>query len=117
MKNWRKRLNKKLVNQIYQLEPEDVDFEFHYPIYTRCKIKTKDGRVGVGYAICSIKDEFDQRVGKNKAAGRAVKALVKQKNCDYVRSKWDKIPNTWTKKQIDRLLRFKGLPKSCLVER
>lgn len=48
----------------------------------RCFVSdpTEDGIMGVGYALCSAKDNFVTRVGRRIALGRAVKDLKKE--CD-----------------------------------
>ena len=50
--------------------------------YTTCLfINTEKERIEArGVAICSVKDTYSKKAGKNKAFGRAIKALVRQTN-------------------------------------
>lgn len=107
---WRKGLSKKLIESILALEPKKVEFEYDKEL-VKCKI-THDDFVGAGVAICSIIDDFNLNTGKNKAAGRAIRAIKQQQDSGMVRDNWDAIPNTWTKKQAIRVLKYGNMPKS-----
>jgi len=115
---WMKGLNKKLIGSILELKPVSVDFSVEYPKFVTCKITTEAGVVGQGWAICSILDRFDGRVGKNKAAGRALKALLRGVSSDRIRSNYEEFPMTWTKRHIERVLELSGISnKSVLIRR
>jgi len=49
------------------------------PTVTICKIES-NGCIGIGLAIRSINDNPIEKVGKVKARGRAIKALVRRKS-------------------------------------
>lgn len=100
---WMKGLNKRLISDVLELEPTSVEWSFEYPKHVRCTITTEHG-VGTGLAICStIEWEFDIYKGKNKAFGRAVKALKRKECGSPIRTTWNDFPNTWRKRQMDRV--------------
>lgn len=102
---WAKGLNRELVSTILMLDSEaNVEFDVRYPEMVTCTVTLANGEVGKGRAICSILDEFDEKKGKNKAAGRAVRALVTKNNNDGIRNIWEQFPSTWSKRHIDRVL-------------
>lgn len=69
---WARRLPKSLISNVLSCEPESVDFKTDYRERTvYCTIWRKDC-YGVGFAICSCLDEFDERKGKILSAVRAV---------------------------------------------
>lgn len=47
------------------------------PQATVCVLKSSDGRVSRGLSLCSYCDVASKAEGRNKARGRAVKALVR----------------------------------------
>ncbi len=103
--SWKRGLSKSLVEQIEKLKPDSVEFNIHKDLYTTCTIK-KGNEIAHGISICSILDRFDEREGKNKAAGRAVKAMKTKKSGDFKRSDLNKLPPTWTLKQAFRFLQI-----------
>jgi hypothetical protein len=93
------------VEKIEELNPVQVLFETKAPEAVKCLILLKDV-AGKGIAICSVIDEyvFDEKKGKNIAAGRAVRALVNQTTEDMIRS--SNFPNTWLVRQTKRLIKY-----------
>jgi len=115
---WAKGLNKELVSTILSIDSNPyVEFMVEYPEKVTCTIAISSSEIGVGRAICSILDQFNEKKGKNKAAGRAVRALVSKNNNDSIRSIWEQFPDTWSKKHIDRVLSNSiYLHKSAYIE-
>jgi hypothetical protein len=105
LKDWRKKLNKQLVESIKEQNPTEVKFFYSEDDVIVCVIKTEDG-TGIGIAIKSPIDEFDERHGRNKAAGRALSATVNKVNNDGIRCDWNEFPKNWTKSKIDFLRNF-----------
>lgn len=101
---WARGLNKDLVDRILEYNPSEVEFKVKHPTHVECYIRNSTGE-GIGLAICSVLDEFDEKRGKNKAAGRALKALVNKKDNDYIRLIHE-LPNSWTMRQARRLEKF-----------
>jgi len=99
---WMKGLSRKLVDSVMKYEPREVKFVIEYPDYIKCVIITTNKEIGVGYAICSFIDCFDEKTGKNRACGRAVKALSKKENTELVRQV-SECPNTWLLAQARHL--------------
>ena len=108
---WMKGLNKELIHRILEFEPTDVTFNVKAPISTTCTIKTEYVK-GVGVAICSMMDVFDVRCGKNKAAGRALRALLEKESSMPIRKIWQYFSGSWTKRRIERLIEFPRFYKS-----
>lgn len=81
-----------------------VTYEIERPYRVFCKIINSEGNIGKGLAICSTIDQFDEKEGKNKAAGRAVKALVNRYDSDPIRKDWLLFSDSWPKRQIWRVL-------------
>ena len=102
---WMRGLGKKLIKDILAVNPKEVNFYPAYPKAVSCNITTENGS-GTGLAICSTLDKFDEKVGRNKAAGRALCALMKRDSSHNIRDSWDKFPNSWNKAQIIRVLEF-----------
>jgi len=100
---WKKHLSKKLIEEIVRIDPDDIKFKVLNNAYTVCLI-TKNDKRAVGVAICSTLDKFDLKVGKNKAAGRAVRAYKKQNVEDRIRLGWRQFPPSWTLRQAERVL-------------
>ena len=102
---WKKGLSRYLVEKIQELDPTLVQFETKAPEIVKCTIVLKDA-VGKGVAICSILDEweFNERKGRNIAAGRAVRALVNKTSDEVIRSQ--NFPDTWLLRQARRLLKY-----------
>lgn len=108
---WARRLSKSTISNVLECNPIEVDFFVNRKRNTiLCRINTKEGK-GWGLAICSCLDEFEPDKGKNISAGRAVLALHEKHNSRNVRNAWFQFPNTWTKKRIDHLKSFNGMPK------
>lgn len=63
---------------------------FHIkPVCTVCLVQS-DNKVGRGISICSKKDNFRYKYGRDKAMGRAIKALCGEKDSEPVRR-----PEAW----------------------
>lgn len=92
------------MKKILELKPVCVTYEVERPYRVFCRIVDKDGNIGKGLAICSVIDEFDEKEGKNKAAGRAVKALVNREDSDPIRKEWTLFSDSWTKGRIWRVI-------------
>jgi hypothetical protein len=103
---WSRGLTKQIVYDIVnKYECQKVEFFIDDPIVV-CKLKGKAGDVGFGYAICSVLDKFDIRVGKCKAAGRALKALYNRMTSLPVRCTYNDFPMSWQRRQIERVMDF-----------
>jgi len=102
-KRWKKHLSKRLIEEITKIQPDDIRFKVIDDAYTICLI-TKNNKYAFGVAICSTLDKFDLKVGKNKAAGRAVKAFKKQYVGDRIRLGWKQFLPSWTLRQAERVL-------------
>lgn len=85
-----------------------MNFLVEHGKFVVCDIITQNHTRGRGVAICSLTDkqEFTVSEGKKKAAGRAVQALVRQENSDRMRKEFIEFPNTWTKGQMARVMRY-----------
>lgn len=72
-----------------QLEKLGVDKpRFYYELAERVTVclLTKDGApIARGVAICSMLDQFERRIGRAKALGRAVQALQKGESTALIR--------------------------------
>lgn len=114
---WMKGLNKELIHRILEFEPVEVGFYIRAPLSVTCVIKT-GGEEGKGFAICSMLDTFDARCGKNKAAGRALRALIKKESSMPIRREMKYFSGSWTKKRMERVIGFSILRvfKSYYVE-
>lgn len=98
---WKRGLSRNLVEGISALQPTSVTFDIQHPELVRCIITTRKGR-GIGLAICSVLDVFEDRRGKHLAAGRALKALVKESDSELIRCDHD-FPQSWTFRQANRV--------------
>lgn len=103
---WMKLLNSRLIDSILMFDPVKVDFEVQENEHVICTIELPNGNLGIGISICSMDDVFDIKEGKEKAAGRALAAIKKQKSSRYIRSLWSEFPNTWLKEEIIRLINY-----------
>lgn len=102
---WMKGLDRDLIKRILDINPSHVGFTIKWGYAVRCEIIDKEREnVGVGISICSTIDEFDLNRGKNIAAGRARKALVKKQSSGHIREAWHQFPDTWRKAQIKRVM-------------
>jgi len=100
---WARRLSYKLVDQVIELGATSVVFKTDASFKTTtCTILLPRGK-GIGVSICSTLDKFDETVGKPKSLGRAISACKNGGRNFEVRDTWDKFPNSWTKRQIDRV--------------
>jgi len=99
---WKKMLSKKIWEDIRKLQPDSIEFRVVDNAYTICKM-IKNGEEAVGIAICSILDKFDPKIGANKAAGRAIKALKKKQSSEPVRYLYNDFPRGWTLRQVTRV--------------
>lgn len=106
-KKWMRRLTKKRVRQILDMEPSDVWFTINAPKIIICQITTKEG-TGVGVALCSVLDKqnFNLAIGKTIASGRALIALSAKKNLFPIRKKDGKFPRRWLPSQIKQVLHY-----------
>ena len=87
IKNWKNRLNKNLIENIEKSIP---DAEVYFYILGKndavvCVIKNDTGS-SVGLSIKSPIDTFSEKSGRNRAAGRALKAFVNQKTTSKIRN-------------------------------
>lgn len=101
---WKRGLSRKLVENISSFNPYVVEFTITYPDFISCVIKTDHGEAE-GIAICSWLDEpsWDEKRGRNIAAGRAVKALKNRSDSEHIRSWSDGFPQTWFIRQANKL--------------
>lgn len=106
---WMRGLDRDLVREILELEPVGIAYlvKWHYIVF--CEIKGKNGDTGTGVAICSVVEGFDLNRGKNAAAGRARKALEKQRSSNPIRIDWRRFSDSWTKSQIRRVTGYSRL--------
>lgn len=54
--------------------------EGNNPRATICLLKSEEGRIARGVALCSYLDVISKTEGRNKARGRATKALIRNNN-------------------------------------
>ena len=101
---WKRGLGRSLVENISMFNPTSVTFDVKHPELIRCIIATRNG-TGVGLAICSVYDVFDEKRGRNLAAGRALKALTKETDSELIRCDHD-FPQSWTFRQAGRVSKF-----------
>ena len=101
---WKRGLSRNLVEGISSFNPTSVTFDIEHPELIRCIIKTNNG-TGVGLAICSVLDFFEEKRGKHLAAGRALKALKNGTNADMIRCDHD-FPQSWTFRQAGRVSKY-----------
>ena len=112
---WARGLSRSTVANVLNCEATAVNFTLNRKKRVAvCEIQ-RDDEKGYGIAICSCLDEFDHKKGKNIAARRAVLALAEKKSSRFVRYGWYKFPNTWTKKRIDHIKSFDGMPKCIYI--
>jgi len=100
---WARRLSHELVDQVFKLKATSVTFKIDTSFKTTtCVIHLPRGK-GIGVSICSTLDKFDEIVGKEESLERA-KCACENGGRDFeIRDTWDKFPNSWTKRQIDRV--------------
>lgn len=109
---WMKGLAWRTVAEILAIEPDEVTYEHFMPFYTKFVIR-KGNEVAIGVSLCSPVDGmkryacfaqgngfFDARKGKNKAAGRAVKAMINKKSDLPI---VEREPENWSRVQKKRL--------------
>ena len=102
---WKRGLSRSLVEQIEKLRPDSVEFNIQHNLYITCTIR-KGNEIAHGISICSVLDEFDEKEGKNRAAGRAVRAMKTKKSGDFKRNSLKDLPPTWTLRQAFRFLQI-----------
>lgn len=111
-RKWAKGLNKETIAKIKELTPDAVECVHSEPQYTAFIIRV--GAVaGAGVAICSpvdargtlYGDGFNHNKGKNKAAGRALKALVNGQNDLPIRFE---VPPNWYPSQQKQIKEMHG---------
>lgn len=63
-----------------------IHFEVDIPMYTACLLFGEGGTIlSRGVSICSLRDGFNHREGRNRAMGRAIKALTNAGNFDPIK--------------------------------
>lgn len=72
----------------------EIIFRYHQPHSVACLVETAEGETAVGVALCSALDEFDPKIGKKIALGRALSALFHQTCTHPIRIAG--APRTWT---------------------
>lgn len=103
---WARRLNRDLLDEIFALDPKSVNFIIDRKKgTTTCHLVTNTKKEYCGVSVCSILDKYDEIEGKNKSLGRAFAAYKKKINSLPIRTSWNKFPETWTKRQIERVLK------------
>jgi len=107
--SWKKYLNKELVNNIENLNPDGVRFYYlnkNEAVVCFILIKGDNDHniLGCGASLKSPEDKFCEKEGRNKAAGRALKAIVNKENSEPIRTTLDQIPNTWNKRKIEHII-------------
>lgn len=107
-------VSKYLIDAVLAHQPKAVEFEIEPPL-TSCVIETNEEKVE-GMAICSVLDRFDEKTGKNKALGRAIKALNRKESSGIVREYFDDYPDSWTKRQIMNVIGYGGVHKSFYLQ-
>jgi len=105
---WKRRLSYRVIKRVDALNPESVSFRnfpMKRPEAVVSVIKTDKG-TGIGVAICSARDSFNPIIGKNIAAKRAAIAIENQLDVLPIRQSELGIPETWTLKQANRVLKY-----------
>ena len=104
---WKRRLSYRVIKRVDALNPDSVSFR-NFPMKSPeavvSVIKTDKG-TGIGVAICSALDSFNPIIGRNIAAKRAAAAIEEQSDVFTIRRS-DNVPESWTIKQANRLLRY-----------
>jgi len=73
-------------------------------IFTACLlVNDKDEVLGRGISICSARDVYRKREGKNKAMGRAIRAIVRQENSEPIKLRTDRYEG----QKIRRIMKIK----------
>lgn len=76
----KKKHDPEVVDQIEQMK----FYEFESPIgplFTACVVFGENGTIlARGVSICSVQDGFNKKEGRNRAVGRAIKAISNMKN-------------------------------------
>jgi hypothetical protein len=104
---WARKINNPLVEKVLSFNPKRVRFTQNIVNgVTWCDIKLENDSYKWywGAAICSVLDRFDPIKGKTIALGRALAALENKRNNRKVRSRWSEFPNSWSKRQIERVI-------------
>jgi homospermidine synthase len=105
---WMRGMPRNLILSILNQNPKSVSFLVEHGKYVVCEVITQNGARGRGVAICSVEDKkvFEVSEGKKKAAGRAIKALVRKDNSFKMRREFSEFPNTWSKEQIKQGMKY-----------
>lgn len=104
---WKKMLSRKLVKEIEEQNSSDIKFySFNRKEAVVCCILKNDKEVGLGVSLKSPDDKFDEKFGRNRSAGRALKALINKGDSEPIRNNSKQIPDNWTKRKIEKILNF-----------
>ena len=104
---WSIGLDSGLIQVVAEIGPQKIEFKIMPPL-TRC-IMTKGAVTVEGIAICSVTEKaFSIKEGKKRSLARAIKAMVDGVDCEKIRNKWSMFPGGWSKRQVDRVLRFRN---------
>ena len=108
-------LGKNLREEIKKIQPDLIRCQINYDRRYVVFVIYKDNKSYVGTAICSVLDIFDEYEGKNKAAGRAVKAYKKGESSEKVRRDFYDFPNGWTIRQVINVINHPFSHKSMVL--
>ena len=103
---WSTGLDWGLVRVVNEISPQKIEFKIKPPL-THC-IMRKGLVTAEGLAICSVTETFDRKRGKEFALARAIKAMADGVDCGRIRNKWSLFPGGWSKRQVDRVLKFRN---------
>ena len=103
---WSVGLDNGLIQVVKEISPQKIEFKISPPL-TRC-IMQKGPLTAEGIAICSVSEDFNRKQGKERSLARAIKAMVDGVNCEKIRSRWSSFPGGWSKRQVDRVLKFRN---------
>lgn len=84
-------MSKRNLQQLKDLEVKPL---FYYVARdTVCLLKREDKIVARGVSSCSLKDQFIKKIGRAKAQGMALKALIRQNSGkDFPHRHWRNLP-------------------------
>jgi len=92
----------RILKKIETFDPKEVSFAITKGKYVTCFIRGSNW-TAYGTAICSVLDDFDEYTGKVKAAGRALKALIRKENSEPTRTRFEDFPPSWEIRQAYRV--------------
>jgi len=100
-----------ILREIRTFNPVLVSFEIYPRSCVICEVRLSDKgeNVARGVAICSVRDKFNVKKGKLRAAGRALKALKNSRCSEPIRDSFDKFPGGWTLRQAKRVLYYSSV--------